>query len=267
MTTGYELRFKNGDIVYWCRYVKGKCHIHFGMVDTQYSDAVCIDLLVPKDFRTIEGVPIEEWTPDNRERKLPVGWTYDTRLFQYGYIQRMPQRYERFICGLINEKDSSLKDKAGIADSYKKGYLVKSKDRCHLVIKDEIGKGTYTLKVKYSRQEGYANGYGGIDCISVKPDKVYETYEEALKEKNEYEAEFRRIQSLSDLDWSVEQIDNTLERWTGVYCVPDTIKNKYREFLLSLSDLENVEVRIFNKDIQWKYWRNSRWRNIEASNF
>ena len=131
----------------------------------------------------------------------------------------------------------------------------------------KIGKGTYTLKVEYNRQEGYANGYGGIDCISVKPDKVYETYEEALKEKNEYEAEFRRIQNLSDLDWSVEQIDNTLERWAGVYCVPDTIKNKYREFLLSLSDLENVEVRIFNKDIQWKYWRNSRWRNIEASNF
>lgn len=265
MRVGYELRYKNGDIVYWCQYQQGECHIHFGMVDTQFSDAICIDLLVPKDCRTVEGVPIKDWTPDNRQRKLPKSWTGDTKLFEYGYIYDISEDDEKFMCDLMNEKEFVITDKEKIMDVFNRGCLVKSKDNCHCIVDTEIGQGTWTLRMKTSKIAGYAPYYGGIDYVSVSPYRVYDTYEEALAEKNEYEAEFKRIQDLSDLEWSIEQIDNTLNRWAGMYDISDKMKKAYREFLMELSNLEDVEVRIFGKEIQWKYWKNSRWRNIEVS--
>ena len=259
MRTGYELRFKKGDIVYWCQYIQGKCEIHYGMVDTQFSDAVCIDLLVPKDFRTIEGIPIKDWKPDNRVRKLPKNWTYDTVLFEYGYTDdasKISDKYKRL----------DITDKTQIIEAYNEGWLVKSIDNCHCHIETAINKGTYTLERKFDKNYGYAAHYQGINIISVSPPKVYCTYQEALDEKLEYETEFQRVQNLTDLEWSIEQIDKTLNHWSGLYHIPNKQKDLYREFIMNLSDLENVEVRINAGDIQWKYWRNKRWNNIEISN-
>ena len=53
----------------------------YGRVDEQFSDAVCIDLLEPKETRYIDGVPIDEFKDNQKYRKLPKGWTYNTKLY------------------------------------------------------------------------------------------------------------------------------------------------------------------------------------------
>lgn len=263
MRTGYELRYKNGDIVYWCNHIQGECTIHYGMVDTQFSDVVCIDLLAPKDCRTVEGVPIGDWKPDNRIRKLPKGWSYKTILFEYGFTNNWAENDILFLDDYMHHLDITDKDK--IREAYNKGYLVKSSDNCHCHAEPEIGKGTWTLQKKPSRAYGYAPPYYGIDHISVSSPKVYDNYQDAYNEKLQYEAECLRIQNLSDLEWSIEQIDRTLNHWAGLYGISDSKKKSYREFIMKLPNLEDVEVRISAEDIQWKYWRYSRWRNIEVS--
>lgn len=258
METGYELRFKNGDIVYWCQYIQGKCVIHYGMVDTQFSDVVCIDLLVPKDCRTVDGVPIKEWKPDYRTHKLPKNWTYNTILFEYGHTDDFSEISEKY-------KNLDITDKNKILKAYNNGCLVKSIDNCHCNIEVDISKGTYILKLIYNGY-GYVDYYNGINRISVSPPKVYDNYQDAFNEKLKYEAEFQRVQNLTNLEWSIEQIDKILDRWSGLYHIPDKQKKSYRDFIMNLSDLEDVEVRMNAGNIQWKYWKNKRWNNVETSN-
>lgn len=264
MRTGYELRYKNGDIVYWCQYIQGQCIIHYGMVDTQFSDVVCIDLLAPKDCRTVEGIPINDWFPDNRVRKLPKGYNCDTVLFRYGYTNNWADDDKNFLDDYMHNLD--ITDKKKIREAYDKGYLVKSCDNCHCVAEPEIGKGTWVLQQKPSKAYGYALYYYDINSLSIEPPRVYDNYQEAFDEKQKYETEFQRIQNLSDLEWSIEQIDKTLNHWAGLYHISDKKKKVYRDFIMELSNLEDVEVRISAEDIQWKYWKNSRWGNIEVSN-
>ena len=38
---------------------------------------------------------------------------------------------------------------------------------------------------------------------------------------------------------------------------------QYRDWLLAMSNVEDVETRIFSGNIQWKYWKNKKWNNIE----
>ena len=67
MRKGYEKRFNPGDIVYWCRHDKsGRYEIMHGMVDEQFSDAVCIDFLAPKERRRVNGIPIDEFKSEER---------------------------------------------------------------------------------------------------------------------------------------------------------------------------------------------------------
>lgn len=68
---------------------------------------------------------------------------------------------------------------------------------------------------------------------------------------------------MSDYEWSVFLINKELNRWQNIYSISNEIIEKYRNFLLNLDDVENIEVRIYGSDIQWKRFKNSRWANIE----
>lgn len=82
MKTGFEKRFKQGDIVYWCHQRGHEYSVKFGMVDEQFSDAVCIDYLALRERRRVDGVSMQEFQSEQRYRKLPKGWSYDTELFK-----------------------------------------------------------------------------------------------------------------------------------------------------------------------------------------
>ena len=88
-------------------------------------------------------------------------------------------------------------------------------------------------------------------------------YKEAKKEVDENIAEFHRQAALSEYDWSVEQIDKTLKRYQIINDVTYEEVKQYRDWLLAMSNVEDIETRIFGGNIQWKYWKNKRWMNIE----
>lgn len=217
------------------------------MVDEQFSDAICIDYLEPKELRLVDGVPLEEFKSEQHFRKLPKGWSYDTKLFEITY-----RKEPDFEGELIDIRSSE-----SIKHAYDIGMLVKSDTIFHGVIDAEITKDGFRIRKHYPVGEHY------ITHTSVMPHKVYFTYEEAQKEVDENIAEFYRQAALSDYDWSVEQIDKSLDKFKGLSGISDSEKDKYREWLLSMKNVEDIETRVYGGNIQWKYWKNKRWNNIE----
>lgn len=249
MRTGFEKRFNPGDIVYWCHHGGNADYsVHYGMVDEQFSDAVVIDYIVPRERRRVDGVPIDEFHSEQKYRKLPKGWTYNTKLFELTWDD-FTQEEKDFKLDI--SKPETLKE------AYDKGYLVKDSTIFHGVIEDEITKDGFKIVKKYPEWKHH------IDHISIFPHKVYFTYEEAKKEADENIAEFHRQANLSDYDWSVEQIDKTLDMWKAFNDASDKDIKAYRDWLLSMKNVENIETRLWGKEIQWKYWKNTRWNCIE----
>ena len=58
MKPGFEKRFNKGDIVYWCHREEYGYSVQYGLVDEQFSDAVIVDYIVPRERRIIDGIPI-----------------------------------------------------------------------------------------------------------------------------------------------------------------------------------------------------------------
>lgn len=249
MQENIRKRFSPGDIVYWCHH-KGNADysVKYGMVDEQFSDAVIIDYLAPRERRRVDGIPIDKFQSEQRYRKLPKGWTYNTQLFELTWDD-LSEEEKTFQIDIANSRS--------IKSAYDKGYLVKDKTIFYGDIKAEITKEGFRIVKKYPMWKHH------IDHVSIFPHKVYFTYEEAKKEVNDNIAEFYRQAALSDYDWSVEQIDRTLDRWRAITDSSEKEQQAYRDWLLSLENVEDIETRVFGGNIQWKYWKNKKWNYIE----
>lgn len=239
-------RYNKGDIVYWCSREGHKFSVKWGMVDEQFSrDLVYVDYLSPKETRLVNGIPIDEFKSEDKFKKLPKGWSYDTRLFKITST------------GELQGIKIDTKDPKCIKDLYDKGYLVEDSKLFHGNIEAEITNQGYRIRKTYPMWCRH------ISSVSIQPHKLYDNYADAKKEVDENIAELHRQANLSEYDWSVEQIDNTLNRWQSLYDISDLDKAEHRDWLLKLDNIEDVEVRIYDGNIQWKYWKNKRWANIE----
>jgi len=246
MEKGFKKRFNKGDIVYWCSFDHtGKYYVKWGMVDEQFSDAVCIDLLEVFERRCINDIPIDKFE-DDKYHKLPKGWTYNTELYQLTYV--VPDKYKGYKVDITSPES--------IKQAYTDGFLVKSDTIFHGDIDTDITKQGYKIVKKYPYY---------MNCethTSIRSDKVFFTYAEAKKEADANNAEIIRIANLSDYDWSVEQIDNTLNMWQKICGATDEEKQKYRDWILKLKNIENVEVRDSCGNIEWKYCDKKKWHGI-----
>lgn len=249
MKPGFEKRFNKGDIVYWCHQKGHEYSVDYGMVDEQFSDAVCIDYLDLRERRRVDGVPIDEFKSEERYRKLPKGWSYNTKLFELTKDD-LPDEEKKFLTNCITNPES-------IKEAYDKGYLVKKDDIFGGRIEAEITHQGFRIVKTYTMSEPH------ITHVSVRPDKVYFTYEEAKKEVDDNIAEFYRQAALSEYDWSVEQIDKTLNRFKFYKGLSDDEIKRYRDWILKLDNIEDIETRISMGNIQWKYINKKRWLNIE----
>lgn len=250
---GYEKRFANGDIVYWCHNEgSGRYSVKFGMVDEQFSDAVIIDYLVLRERRFVNGVPIDKFESETKYRKLPKGWTYNTPLYELTYA---PLTGEEI--ALADKWAIIIKTPSRIKELYNSGVLVKDSTIFHGKIVADITKDGFRIRKYYPMWEHH------IDHVSIVPYKVYFTFKEAEQEVKENIAEFNRQLLLSDYEWSVEQIDKTLQRYKKIADVSDNKIKQYREWLLNMKNVEDIETRIFNGNVQWKYWEKKRWNYIE----
>ena len=249
MKQGFEKRFKNGDIVYWCHSEgNGRYKVKSGMVDEQFSDAVVIDYLVPRERRLVNGIPIDEFESQTKYKKLPKGWTYNTSLFEITYSDLTEEETLYKFC---IEKPETIKQ------AYELGYLVKDCTVFHGVIEEEITKEGYRIVKNHPMWRHH------IDHVSIRPDKVYFTYEEAKNEVDKNVKEFERQLSLTDYEWSVEHICKNLDIFKAIHGLPERDIDSYREFILGMDNVENIKTRIYQGQIQWKYEDNKRWNYIE----
>lgn len=248
LQAGYEKRFQSGDIVYWCHHNGNVDYsVHWGMVDEQFSDAVVIDYLVRKENRLVDGVPLEQFQSEQKYRKLPKGWTYDTRLFELSFD------------GNDDEKlaEIDIKNPEQIKKAYEDELLVKDSTIYHGHVEAEVTKDGFRIVRKYPMN------FHHIDHVSIRPNKLHFGYATAEKEVKDNIAEFYRQAALSDYDWSVEQIDKTLGYWQKFHDASERERLAYRDWLLGMKNVEAIETRFYQGEIQWKYEKNKRWNYIE----
>lgn len=241
--------FNKGDIVYWCNRTGYKFSVHWGRVSNACNHCngsiVYVDYLSPKETRLVDGIPIDEFKSEDRFKKLPKGWSYNTRLYELTCTDELK--------GITFD----VRDPDRIKELYEEGLFVKKSKIFDGEIDAEITNQGYRIVKRHPIK------LTNITSTSIRRDKLYHTYEEAEVEVNANIAELKRQSELSDYDWSVEEIDKILNRWQFNYGKTDIEKEQYREWLLALDKVEDVEVRLWDSGVQWKYWKNKRWSNIE----
>lgn len=102
---------------------------------------------------------------------------------------------------------------------------------------------------------------------TVPNSKLYRTFEEAAKERDEIITEYKRQAALTDYEWSVEQIDKVLGLWKYMTSASQEQYDNVRSRLLAMKNVEDLVVRHGISGLQWKYEKNSRWSNIEPDAF
>lgn len=237
-----------GSIVYYVKKYGHKWSVNWGTLEEHYIYESVIQLYETYNWITVNGIPIKDLETPTRWQKLPKGWNYDTKLFEIGH----DEKYEKF-----NEiyKNLKISNKEDIQKAIDMGLFIKAQDKDHSKPTAEIDK-RYGWRI-VKEYDDY------ITYTTVKYNEVYVNYEDAKRVVDEHEAELKRQSELSDLEWSIEQIDKTLDLWTALYHVTDLEKQKTRDRIMSFHNLEDVEVRLRGGNIQWKYWKNCRWNNIE----
>lgn len=237
-----------GSVAYFLENSKdGKRKINFGIVEEHYASSIALHLIERRDTRRIDDIPVKEFKTPTRWQKLPKGWSWNTRLFEITE-ERFPE-----------ELRCNIDDAEKILQLYKEGYLVNVEDNDHAHFRSEVDKKYGWRIVREYPMLEYHPSY-----ISVSYYNVFTSYADAKAELDKIHAEYSRQADMSDYDWSVEQIDHELDRWAKLYSITDVEKQKYRDWILAQRDVEDIEVRVAQGGIQWKYWKNKRWLNIEV---
>lgn len=234
-----------GDIVFFCHsYGNGRYRVKFGIVDAVYCDGVVLDYLAPCETRMIDGVPLEEFKPTDKFKKLPKGWTYNTELFSVTYRK------------MFSDLRVDITDPASIKHAYEIGALVKRRDKFNGNIEAEITKEGWRIVLKYPMWNNEPNG------ITLNHREAFLTYKEAKEVVDKNLAEFKRQLSLTDAEWSKELIDKEINHWIlGTAPGVEEIE-RVRGFFDSIENIEDVEARVYQGRVQWKYEKNKRWYDV-----
>lgn len=215
-----------------------KWEVQFGTVEEYYPSAIVLQLYDLANTELIDGIPIEEYGHPTPWRKLPKGWSCNTELFKVTYRD-------------LDIPGIDLTDSQSILHAIQMGTLVKVQDKEYGVPYSEVSaKDGWRIIFQYEYHRSY---------VSLPFNEVYETYEEARNVVDAHIAELERQANLSDLEWSIEQIDHNLDR---AIFLSDENKKEVRKFLMSQDRVEDIETRIYMGQLQWKYENNRRWVNI-----
>lgn len=244
-----------GTVVYYVDKYKYKTAgrtwgVGFGIVEEHYTTEICLQLLEPRDTRRIDGIPIQEFQSHGPWHKLPKGWTYNTKLYRETYDE-VPE---------LSSVD--IRKPEDILKAYRSGWLVKVQDNYSISrhVDTEIdSKHGWRIVLKVPPMHPLHRSY-----ISLPFREIYRSYDEAKAVVDAEYAEFDRQAALSDYDWSVEQIDRTLDRWAALYEIEPERKSEARERLLDMKNVEELDTRLSYGGIQWKYEKNRRWNVLQV---
>lgn len=244
------MKFQPRDVVYWVgrhKHSPYEYYVDYGIVDEEFSDAVCVDRLHIRDNRYINDVPYKEFPSVTKWQKLPKGWTYNTELFA--------MEWRNNDWAVLNTL--RIDNPEDIKKALELGILVYLKDYDQTVPRSEIDK-----KLGWRIRKEHDDSFYVYPYVSLQKDKAFKTYAEAKGVIDAQEAEWKRQSELTDEEWSIEQINNDLQRWAKIYSKSPEEVQKVRDFLLGMDKVEDIETRVFGGDFQWKYWKNKKWRTI-----
>lgn len=248
------MQYKNGDIVYWVSkniYRKPQYMVEFGVVDEEFSDAVIIDKLHMYDTRYLEGIPYKDYPQISDWRKLPKGWTWNTKLFELDYREMKN----------INLEGCNIRDTEAINDLLHRGILVKLKDYDQSYPITEIDE-----KLGWRIRKEYTSVFSTLyeyPTTSLPRFEIFNSYNDAQQKVEAIEKELQRQSMLSDEEWSIEQIDRKLDYWAYLNSKTKEEKQAIRNFLLSQDNVDDIEVRPYGNTFQWKYSKKRKWAAIE----
>lgn len=209
-----------------------------------------VDVLEARERRLVNGIPINEFKT-TEWKKLPKGWTYNTPLHTLEWDNSFDQEFEKI----------RLDDTTSIKEAYDKGLLVKAKDKLPQCMypEDEIDRTKgYRTKLRHNLNQVRWEEH----TISIEREKIFIKYEDAKASIDEENAELNRQMSLTDEQWSIEQIKKTVDRWAAGYGIEEDNKNQYMQWILGLPKIEDVVVRQYMGCLEWRYEKNKRWNAI-----
>lgn len=222
--------------------------ISWGVVESHYPSVLCLQLYEPYDPRLIDGIPVKQLSTPTPWKKIPKNWDGKSPLFE---VTTDPERVM---------KDTKSNKPEDILNLIRDGSLVKVSENDHADIHSEASKAKgWRIVRTYDPREP---DRFPPDLITINISEVYATFEEAQNVLNDICAEWKRQAALSDYDWSVEQIDKVLDKWSCLCHIDDETKKKYRDWILELDNVEDVVIRMRGKNIEWKYEKNKRWSTI-----
>lgn len=246
--------YKVGEVLFYIRSNGHEYFIEYGVVSEIHKTTIYLDKYQLRDFRCINGTPIGEFHSPSKWMKFPKGID-DYRKLPLEVTNKIPAEYtERIEFSNPNEPNDILKD-------IECGLLVQpSKNTLYLTPYTEVSKyDGWRIVTQYNKNQ-YKPDY-----VSLTVCDVYRTYKEVEVEIQKIKDEFSRQSNLSDKEWSIEQIENTLKHCGKMCNIPDDTIDRYRQFIMALDDIEHVETRLYMEQIQWKYEKNKIWRNIVLS--
>lgn len=249
-----RVTFAPGTVVYYAglgkttAYTKCRKKVCCGIVVENYTDGVVLQMIEPKDTRKIGGVPVKDYPAASEWRKLPKGWSWGTNL-----LPEMTGSDNIFFDEDVPTPTGKLmSNPVDILELYKAGFLVNVQDNDHCKFKSEVDN-----RYGYRIVKEYGEPWSPF--VSLNWRDAHDTYAGAKAVVDAEEAELKRQSELTDLEWSVEQIDRDINRWAHLFGKTELEKERLREWLMALKDLENVETRISNGALEWKYFKNKRW--------
>ena len=233
--------FKDGDIVYWVTKDYSMYCVAYGIIDFVKSSGYSakIDLLSFRERRRVNGIPINKFNSETRFKKLPMGWTWDTKLFEI--------TYDKF--DWLKDTDLSITNPDNVKKLLNKGILVKVSEVFDGEIKADITREGYRI-IKTNPTKAKSK-WADVPCH-----KLYHDYKSAESEAIKLNEEIERQATLTEEEWSIEQIKHNLS-----YNIVNK-KDKIFDFFKNNKNVANIETRIYGGEFQWKYLEDNKWNTI-----
>lgn len=222
--------------------------ISWGKIIDHYPSVVVLELYDRFDTRQVNGIPFDDFPWRTPFKKLPKGWSYDTKLYEITYAE-----YPREIKDEMNSLNFS--NPQDIQKAIDKRYIVPRSeiDYSHIEVEFKANEGYRLYKTTYRDDYHPATTTENIW-------EIFTDYADAQKYCDEHYAEIKIEANMTDYEWSVYQIDRTLS--TCLY--DETRRMAARKILLEMDRIEDIETKSSFGGIQWRYCNKVRWNDINV---
>lgn len=254
--------FEVGELIYWVKrtynqYANKPYYIDYGIVQAVYKDSLWVSHIVPKVIRTVDDVPVEDiWFPTKR-KKLPKGWSYQDTLFKFDTFY--PEEVSERIKGLTIDMKEEMEQ------AYRDGILVDVSGYDNCEFRQDIDpKEGWCVFAKYLDRTdiGYLSEEETVNRIDA-----FKNFKDVKERLDLLLAEYDHQANMSDYDWAVNEMDTALNQCCKFHNVDDRVKNKVREFLLGLDDIENIDFHYGGNGLRYRHVNWKKWRTVDFNTF